>query len=311
MAILFPVLLMETGSEQPPLGSPFWYEIAENGIFVAKRSGVVHSLTPVGSGGIPGLAKREPFADLCVDMLPVEQLAMILHFFQHIYETLHTEVNLLLYYNSQTSEWLPFCPDQVVTEGSVRGYNNDITIPGYDKIGTIHSHGNFGAFHSHTDHNDESGLDGLHAVVSRVSSGHPEIVISIVINGHVFDKDPTDYFSGLVWEDVQETFIRPTVRRMPKPSRVPSPLPASRWGFTELLGMFKTPQRRPLPPLPIELVLPEPATMIRTRRHLSLQLPEGTTLTDFPFPKEWLERVHKTQQPKTKAVVVIKEEEED
>ena len=308
MAILFPVLLMETGSEQPPPGSPFWYEIAENGIFVAKRSGVVHSLTPVSSGGIPGLASREPSADLCVDMLPVEQLAVILHFFHYIYETLHTEVNLLLYYNSQTNEWFPYCPDQTVTEGSVQKYDNDVVIPGYDKIGTIHSHGNFGAFHSHTDHKDESGLDGLHAVVSRVSSGHPEIVMSIVINGHVFDKDPTDYFRGLVWEDVQETFVPPPVKRTPMPSRSRAPLPASKWGFTEILGMFMTSQRS-LPPLPIELAPPAPATIIRTRRRLTLQLPEGTTITDFPFPKEWLERVYTTQRPKT--VVVVKAEEED
>ncbi|HBK34655.1 MAG: hypothetical protein UU08_C0002G0031 [Candidatus Uhrbacteria bacterium GW2011_GWE2_40_58] len=317
---LFPILLKVDGTEKPPAGALFWYEIGCNGIFIGKNSGIISSLSRVSEGGIPFLKPVVAYADLAVNLLPIEQLAMMLNFFREIDRRMQTEVNVLLFYHPENDEWMIYCPEQEVTHGSVH-YDNDIAFDGWLKIGTSHSHGNFGAFHSRTDHHDESQLDGLHMVVSQVSCDTPEIDLIMMVNGQSFKKDVAEYLAGACLTEVSIPYMRsiPPKKKFSKgrEARVattpvyPSPIspPDLTSGFTkQILNALLRPiqtvpstcrsgdmvrEIEPLVPLPP----PVQTTDYRKESRVVLQLPPGKRITDYPFPQEWLARVKRKTYP--------------
>lgn len=318
-----PVIIIRNGMSDIPDDVEFAYAIASNGVYIIKN-GTVTSCTKVPDGTIPLLEPIETYADLDVSMIPVEMTAMILNFFRAIYNKMHTEVNVLLYFNPNTFTWRVHCPEQTVTAATVR-YDNDndrVFGPEWHKLGTIHSHCEMGGFHSGTDHGDEGSLDGLHVVIGRVTSDYPDMSLVVAVNGTRFKKDADEYFAGaqmgehMVEETRRVRVYKPPPRRTHRAARrghsrgraVQGPLSI----FQEVVNFFvpgayvqstapaaaPPPVKAPTPVAPATASAPkkeepEYRTEVTKRKvtGLSLALPEGKTIDDFPFPEEWLERV--------------------
>ena len=308
---LFPILHAVDGTEQPPPGSTFWYIIGKDGIYVEKQTDILHSRVKVSSGGISCLQHVNTYADLAVDLLPVEKMAMILHFFREIYRTMKTEVNVLLFYNVETDEWLVHCPDQVVSAASVR-YDNDITIEGWRKIGTIHSHCEMGTFHSGTDHEDENDLDGIHVVISKVTSDNPEMSVVLVVNGQRFKKTIDEYFAGISMQTVEEKYTV-SERYTKPPGETSGKKPRKRRKGKKVAAVATPPAQIPIP-VPVQPAPPPPASLVQVGasmvkeviasffRPVGLSRPVGSVVSATPIPKP---RYGYRQVPKVRKTLAL------
>lgn len=194
---MFDIVLNKEGTKIPE-DKPC-YIIAQNGIFLRKKLGLVDALVPVEK--ISFLERLDPFGKLNIPKIPVRTFIKILNFFRLVYETHRGESVILLYYNKRRKRFKVDIPKQEVS-GARLDYIRDKVYKDYTFIGTIHSHAGFGAFHSSTDDNDEKSIDGIHITVGNVDDIEFTISASIVINGRRFIYPPVDYIEGV--EEVKE-----------------------------------------------------------------------------------------------------------
>lgn len=257
-----PVIVKSRGDEQVPDGVSLCYIVAANGIFLFKRVGVVEAIVRV--DGIPMLQPQEACADLDVSKIPQELFARIFSFFRAVFDRQKTEAVVILFFNPATREWQASAPQQRGTSGSVH-YQDGEQMDGWLRAGTIHSHCDFAAFHSGGDHHDEMNWDGLHITVGNITRAVPTISVSLVINGQRFLKGADEYVAGVIPQDSTATLAR-RVEGPPKYVQTPK-------GWRTLPG---------------KTVLVEREV---TDKGFTFDFAEETSLDDFPFPAEWMERV--------------------
>ena len=189
---MFPIVINDGTKELP--NEDIYYIIAKEGIFLKKKLGIMESIAPVQNISI--LNSIESSAKMHIKKIPEKLIAQIITFFKEVYETYHSEANVLLFYNEETKKYKIFVPKQEVSGTSVN-YDRKVTINNYNMIGTIHSHANFSAFHSGTDKDDEKTFDGLHITIGNVNNDEISISSSIVANGKRIINDPLEYINGI------------------------------------------------------------------------------------------------------------------
>lgn len=180
--------------KQPPPTDDIYYIICKEGIFLKKKVGIMESVVPVTEISILNSIKKT--AKLHIDPIPKEQVVKIFNFFRQVYEKHKSEGNVLLFYDQEKKEHIPYVPKQEVGGASVQ-YNKAVQMEGCVMLGTIHSHANFSAFHSGVDDADEKTFDGLHITFGNVMDATPSISASIVSNGVRFPVDPEQYLTGV------------------------------------------------------------------------------------------------------------------
>jgi len=179
---------------QPPPTDDIYYIVCKEGVYLKKKVGIMESITHVKN--ISVLNSIEKTAKIHVPPIPKEVTIQVTNFFKEVYEKFSSEGNVLLFYDQEKREHIPFVPKQEVAGASV-DYDKAIVMEGCQVIGTIHSHANFSAFHSGVDDADEAHFDGLHITIGNVMDETPSISASIVSNGTRFKVDPLEYMAGI------------------------------------------------------------------------------------------------------------------
>jgi len=212
IGIDFPVIVHQNGDEQPPEGTPIWYMLGKNGIFLCREGvGLMHSCTshhiiPVDK--LPQLKDVKTWAEMDVDRLPLELLLQVLNFFRAVYKKQNSEAVVILYFNPTERMWRVEAPDQRGVGLSV-DYGEVEPMEGYLPAGTIHSHCNIDAFHSGTDTHDEAEFDGLHITLGHITSDKPSLAMCVVANRERFPKTPVDYLDGVEPKEVRKRVAKP------------------------------------------------------------------------------------------------------
>ncbi|MFA4836359.1 MAG: hypothetical protein WC749_09865 [Dehalococcoidia bacterium] len=315
--IQFPVLLARTGNEQPPEGEDTYYLIGKNGIFLHKRTGIVEAVVPVDK--IPQLMDVETWGDLDVPPIPLALFAQAWHFFRRVWKQMHTEAAILLFYDASVRAWSLEVPDQQVKDAGVH-YDDKMQKPGCVKAGTIHSHCDFGASHSPGDYHDEYHFDGLHITVGHVDQFSPTISVSVVINGLRFMKSLEDYLAGVSMREYEIEVTPPpvqvhshstNVRRQTGHVEARKGSPSRRIASHGVIAFFRSafsldvnPPESPVVVEPLNPAPPPPAPKImRKVRGMHIDFPPGMDVEKYPFPDEWMDRVHRYISPPAKVVV--------
>jgi len=119
--------------------------------------------------------------------LPKEQMANVLALVSHYP---HTEVSVLLYYNTDKQDWHFHVPKQKGSPASVEYNDDDYTPPkGYYFTGTIHTHPNLGAFWSGIDRADQAKKTGLHVVLGLREGKLEDYLVCLAYNGARYDQE--------------------------------------------------------------------------------------------------------------------------
>jgi len=180
--------------KQPPPTDDVYYIVCKEGVYLKKKIGIMESVTPVTNISI--LNSMEKVAKIHIPPIPKEITITIINFLKEVYEKFSSEGMVLLFYDQEKKEHIPYIPKQEVSGASV-DYDKAIVMEGCQMIGTIHSHANFSAFHSGVDDADEAHFDGLHITIGNVKDDNPSISASIVSNGTRFKIDPLEYMLGI------------------------------------------------------------------------------------------------------------------
>jgi PRTRC genetic system protein A len=189
--------------KQPPPTDDVYYIVCKEGVYLKKKIGIMESVTPVTNISI--LNSMEKVAKIHIPPIPKENTITIINFLKEVYEQFSSEGMVLLFYDQDKKEHIPYIPKQEVSGASV-DYDKAILMEGCQMIGTIHSHANFSAFHSGVDDADEAHFDGLHITIGNVKDENPSISASIVSNGTRFKVDPLEYMLGIKKiQEVDET----------------------------------------------------------------------------------------------------------
>ena len=309
-SLQFPILIARTGQEQAPQGEDTYYLVGRNGTFLHKRTGIVEALVSVPD--IPQLAFVETWAELDVPRIPLALFAQIWHFFREIYKKMHSEAVALLFYDESTRQWFVDIPEQQVQGAGVH-YDDRAQKDGCVKAGTIHSHCDFQAGHSGGDQHDERHFDGLHITIGHVPSDHPTVSVCVAVNGHRFMKSVDDYLEGVHMGEYEvDVFTSPRMVR--HKNQDPQAYKRSRYRQqgtgNKTSGFFSTVVDFMLPPPPPP-VFPEPPSTMgslpdpippptkskRMQTGVCVDFPEGTSLSDYDFPQEWISRVTRYAPP--------------
>ena len=180
--------------KQPPPTDDVYYIVCKEGVYLKKKIGIMESVTPVTNISI--LNSMEKVAKIHIPPIPKEITITIINFLKEVYEKFSSEGMVLLFYDQDKKEHIPYIPKQEVSGASV-DYDKAIVMEGCQMIGTIHSHANFSAFHSGVDDADEAHFDGLHITIGNVKDETPSISASIVSNATRFKIDPLEYMLGI------------------------------------------------------------------------------------------------------------------
>ncbi len=206
------IVMKRRGKKLPPLGEGCMrYVIAENGVFLERRTGSFTTVTAVGTIH-GGLEAHDEKCLLHVPRLPVEMVAEMLCFFRWAYAYHGGEAVLCLLYHPERRGYLWHCPEQSVElwEGSTGAwyggtdilYSDPIALPdGYVLWGDVHSHAHMNAYASSTDQDDERYKDGLHVIVGRLDRTEVELHIDFVMDGRRFAVDPEEL---IPWDEITE-----------------------------------------------------------------------------------------------------------
>jgi PRTRC genetic system protein A len=197
--------------KQPLPDDDIYYVVCKEGVYLKKKIGIMESITPVKN--ISVLNSIEKTAKINIPPIPKEITIKVINFFKEVYEQFQSEGNVLLFYDQDKKEHIPYIPKQEVSGASV-DYDKAVSLEGCQMIGTIHSHANFSAFHSGTDNTDEAHFDGLHITIGNVKDETPSISASIMSNGTRFKIDPLEYMLGIKKvKEIDENIEVPTMTR--------------------------------------------------------------------------------------------------
>lgn len=189
--------------ETPKPDDKFWFELADNGIFLHKQMPFWNAVVPVEK--ISSLEKREPELELKLPKIPAELVKDVIRFFAWIYRKQRTEVAALIWYNESLKKYRISIPKQEVSFASIKyDIQNEFkegAADGYCLVGTFHSHSSMSAFHSGVDKRDEESFDGIHFTFGDFSDSKTADEISMsaeaAINGTRFKLNLTDYLGGI------------------------------------------------------------------------------------------------------------------
>jgi hypothetical protein len=199
---MFPIYLKEQDPFSPP-PEPTYFLVAQEGVFLVKRSPLYESVTPY-SGALPGLASQWPQLRVHLPKLPQRLLERVVGFFLEVFRRYGTEAVVVLLYAPQRGFRIG------VPRQSVRRWYTGVTYvgtyhvqyehyprpPGYLQLGTMHSHGDLPASHSCIDEDDERYQEGLHITVGDILAPQPSFRAVFVANGHRFALAPEDVLAG-------------------------------------------------------------------------------------------------------------------
>lgn len=273
---MFPIFILDGKTELPKEGT--FYVLAQDGLYLSKETGLIRAMVKVEK--ISFLKKLEAKVELRLPKIPSEMIAKSLLFFRRVFETHHSEAAVLLYYSREQNVYVVDVPKQRVGAAIV-----DYEIQGqYDKgfnlVGTIHSHCDFEAFHSGIDVHDERDFDGIHITIGRIDQAYFTISCSVVVNNNRFDIEAERFVHGIEKVDF---------------------VPELTIDHRRLLGIKQDPlysdayQREGW----LNKALCDGIDCLSGAGHYQapkqqfydLVLPEGRDYRNYPFPKEWFERV--------------------
>lgn len=185
---MFEVYVNTPGSAEPQ--DDIYYLVAENGVFLVKRSGFFKSSRLVFAPSATNprkIAFLEPHTESVQlglpKKIPSSLLEKIIGFFQAVYMKFEgAEAIVLLYWSEKAQTYAVKVPKQEVRTGLLAKYEVGEMPKDLRKLGTIHSHGALPAFHSGVDHRDEEFDDGIHITVGTVDVA-PSLSCSVVIDG--------------------------------------------------------------------------------------------------------------------------------
>jgi hypothetical protein len=191
---LFPIHIHDGRNPLPE--TDIYYLIAQQGIFIYKKIGIVESLVPVQN--ISVLEPIIPMVKFHISKIPGSMLAKVVGLFRAVYEKYRAEAEVNIFYNEKTKKHRFIVPVQQVSGASV-AYERKNPFEGeWVMLGTIHSHASMNAFHSGVDKDDEHAFDGLHITLGDMDEKDKfSIAATIASNGTRVQVNPLDYISGL------------------------------------------------------------------------------------------------------------------
>jgi len=192
---MIPIWLKDDITPQPQ--TPFYYTIAQNGIFMCKENPFWRAVVPL--NGISTLKPESPQFTFFLPKLPKQLVSIVVRFFASLSQKHNVEAIILLLWNAETHKYTLLTPHQIVSSGNIAQYNIPRLLHPLYLIGTFHSHSKYPAFHSKTDRRDEGSMDGIHGTFGSFKGSRNAFTISIqaVINNTRFDCDPTEFFEGI------------------------------------------------------------------------------------------------------------------
>jgi len=185
-----------------PTDSNF-YVVAGNGIFFHKSTGIVSCFIKVQDIPVLEELKDPEWVKTTLPQIPLSIISKVKYFFAQVYARYQSEVNVILYFNKESSEYLVYMPYQKVTKTSVvydfAAANQEMAKhEGFRPIGTIHSHCDFESFHSNVDVEDERFFDGVHLTFGHNDQKEFSITASVVVNGKRQKFEPKSLLQGIV-----------------------------------------------------------------------------------------------------------------
>jgi len=199
---LFPVV-QKDAAFAPPAEADTYFVLAENGIFMERRTDLYTATVPA-VGGVPGLLPHAPRLVLRLPRLPRSLVERAVGFFRAVHQHWDGEGILMMYYRPATaSEPIRYrldAPPQRIRGRWDRGrFRADLHLD-YDRVtlpvsewrelGTFHSHGPVSPYHSATDADDEQFGTGLHLTAGYVQTTRPEFAAAFVVGGTRFRVTP-------------------------------------------------------------------------------------------------------------------------
>lgn len=275
---MFPIYILDGKTELPKDGT--YYVLTQDGVYLSKDTGLIRAMVKVDK--ISFLQKLEAKAELRLPKIPSEIIVKPLLFFRRVFETHHSEAGILLYYSKEQNAYAIDAPEQEVSAAAVDYEVQSRYDEGFNLVGTIHSHCDFAAFHSGVDVHDEKDFDGIHITIGRVDQPYFTISCTIVVNNNRFKVDPEDLIFGIGKVDFT-----------PKPKvSYKRPLGARQDDLYDDVyegeGWFTRALNNGLDYLASGGYYQEPKSQF-----YDLILPGGKDYRNYPFPKEWLDRVSK------------------
>ncbi|MBI5420810.1 MAG: Mov34/MPN/PAD-1 family protein [Parcubacteria group bacterium] len=193
---MIPIWIKDGSAPQPE--TPFYYVVAQNGIFMHKESPFWRATVPL--DGISILEPQSPTLTLLLPKIPKKLVEEVIHFFASLSHKHNVEAIVLLLWDTAEHRYTLLAPHQIVSSERIKRY--DIPRQKYPLciVGTFHSHARHPAFHSKTDCRDEESMDGIHGTFGsfRGLGNLFSVSINAVVNGTRFDCNPMDLLEGII-----------------------------------------------------------------------------------------------------------------
>jgi hypothetical protein len=197
---LFPVVVKDRPLSPPPEADAY-YVVAENGLFLVRRTPLFTAAVAV-DGGVPGLLPHGQSLEIRAPRLPRVLVERAAGFFRTVYERFEGEGILVMFYAPALRRYALVAPPQVLT-GEFDGgrFRADLRLdyglcekpgPEWVRWGTFHSHCELAPYHSQTDVDDEIGEPGLHVTAGYLHRARPEFAASFVVNATRFPLHPAE-----------------------------------------------------------------------------------------------------------------------
>lgn len=172
------------------------YLIAKGGVLLKKGNSVYDAIVPMNN--IAFLQQIEPSVSYKLPPIGKKVFYQIWYFFREVYKESGTEVNIFLYFNTETQQYHYVVPRQEVYAARTKSLDTADRVVGSILVGTIHSHAHMTA-HSDVDDTDERFFDGLHITLGQMNHKDKfDISVSMVVNSHRFIIDnPTTIIDGI------------------------------------------------------------------------------------------------------------------
>jgi hypothetical protein len=215
-----------------------YYEVASNGLFQVRDTGLYRAVTRVHTG-VPGLLPACEEVELRFPQLPSALLEEVLAFFRDAWRAYGGEAMVVIFYH-ESGEFRVGVPPQTVggyydSAGAFRSdhqlsYGRVASPEGFERLGTIHSHADLPAFASAVDCMDEQYQDGLHAVFGELQREVPSRSASFVSNKVRFRIFPDEVMEpARMPERAARAEWMARVSQGGEPSKEVAPAPATGW----------------------------------------------------------------------------------
>lgn len=171
------------------------YVLQGDGVYERRKNRLGTFVTRIATVEIPGLdSTLDDGWELAVPKVPVTLLGTTIAFFRKVYSLHHSEAFVQFFYDTDTKDYLLYCPKQVVSGASVK-FERDASFetPSRILVMEIHSHGSMSAFFSGTDDKDEKD-DRFYGVVGNVTDYFPQMKLRLSMGGYVREVDVDDIF---------------------------------------------------------------------------------------------------------------------